>query len=76
MTRAGAEIARGVGKDGEHRQQNHQRIAAGGKQPVNPGACPLFGDLVWTVLIEPSLGLFLTQTGFRCAKPLKKALRH
>jgi hypothetical protein len=39
---------------------------------VNPGACLLFGDLVWTVLIEPSLRLFVTQTGFVCAKPLKK----
>jgi hypothetical protein len=24
------------------------------------------------VLIEPSLGFFFTQTGFLCAKPLKK----
>ena len=39
---------------------------------MNPGARLLFGDLVWTVLIEPSLGFFFTQTGFRCAKPLKK----
>ena len=66
-----AKIARGIGNGGEHRKQNHQRIAAGGKHPVNPGARLLFGDLVWTVLIEPSLGFF-TQTGFRCAKPLKK----
>ena len=39
---------------------------------MNPGACLLFGDLVQTVLIEPSLGFFFTQTGFRCAKPPKK----
>ena len=39
---------------------------------MNPGVCRLCGDLVRTVLIEPSLGFFFTQTGFRCAKPLKK----
>ena len=34
--------------------------------------CLLGRDFVETVLIEPSLGFLFTQTGFACAKPLKK----
>ena len=47
-------------------------LRAGGKQPVNPSVLFLGGNFVWTVLIESFLGFLFTQTGFRCAKPLKK----
>jgi hypothetical protein len=67
-----SQIARGIGNGCQHREQNHQWIAGRRKQPVNPGMLFLGGNFVWAKLIEPFLGFFFTQTGFRCAKPLKK----
>jgi hypothetical protein len=42
---------------------------------VNPGMLFLGGNFVWAKLIEPSLGFLFTQTGFRCAEPLKKSFK-
>jgi hypothetical protein len=35
----------------------------------------LGGNFVWTELVEPFLGFLFTQTGSRCAEPLKKSFK-
>ena len=47
MTVPAREIACGVRESRQHRQQNHQRIASRGVEPVKPAFILFVGDLIW-----------------------------
>jgi len=64
-------VVRGIGQNGQDGQQNHQRVAHGEPEPVQPFALPFLRDLVRTEYFQPVSRLGLGQARGCGLQPLQ-----